>query len=100
MYIPSMRYDWNPDKNEWLKKERNISFEEIVFHLSQGDVWKTSDHPNQEDYLGQRVYFVIVEGYVHMVPHVADEETVFLKTIIPSRKATRDYNEGEENETR
>ena len=95
MYIFAMRYDWNPDKNEWLKKERNISFEEIVFHLSQGDVWKTSDHPNQKDYPGQRIYFVIVEGYIHVVPHVIDEETIFLKTIIPSRKATRDYNEGE-----
>ncbi len=94
MYISGMRYDWNPDKNEKLKKERNISFEEIVFHLSQGDVWKTSDHPNQKDYPGQRIYFVIVEGYIHVVPHVIEEEMVFLKTIIPSRKATRDYNEG------
>ena len=94
MYISGMRYDWNPDKNEKLKKERNISFEEIVFHLSQGDVWKTSDHPNQKDYPGQRIYFVIVEGFIHVVPHVIEEETVFLKTIIPSRKATRDYNEG------
>jgi len=95
MYIPAMRYDWNPDKNEKLKTERNISFEEIVFHLSQGDIWKISDHPNQKDYPEQRIYFVIVEGYIHMVPHVVEEETVFLKTIIPSRKATRDYNEGE-----
>ena len=95
MYISAMRYDWNPDKNDWLKQERNISFEEIVFHLSQGDVWKISDHPNQNDCPGQRIYFVIVEGYIHMVPHVVEEETVFLKTIIPSRKATRDYNEGE-----
>ena len=90
-----MRYDWNPDKNEWLKKERNISFEEIVFHLSQGDVWKTADHPNQTNYPGQRIYFVIVEGYIHLVPHVVEEDTIFLKTIIPSRKATRDYKEGE-----
>jgi len=90
-----MRYEWNPDKNERLKEERNISFEEIVFHLSQGDIWKTSDHPNQKDYPGQRIYFVIVEGYIHMVPHVVEEDTIFLKTIIPSRKATRDYNEGE-----
>lgn len=95
MYISAVRYDWNPDKNERLKEERNISFEEIVFHLSQGDVWKTSDHPNQKDYPGQRIYFVIVEGYIHMVPHVVEEDTIFLKTIIPSRKATRDYNEGE-----
>jgi uncharacterized DUF497 family protein len=90
-----MKYDWNPDKNERLKRERNISFEEIVFHLSQGDVWKTSDHPNQTDYPGQRIYFVIVDGYIHLVPHVIEKDTIFLKTIIPSRKATRDYNEGE-----
>jgi len=90
-----MKYDWNPEKNELLKKERNISFENIVFHLSQGDIWKTSDHPNQKDYPGQRIYFVIVDGYIHLVPHVIEEDTIFLKTIIPSRKATRDYKEGE-----
>lgn len=90
-----MRYEWNPDKNEVLKRERNISFEQIVFHLSQGDVWKISDHTNQKDYPGQRIYFVIVDGYIHLVPHVIEEDTIFLKTIIPSRKATRDYNEGE-----
>lgn len=90
-----MRYEWNPDKNELLKRERNISFEQVVFHLSQGDVWKISDHPNQKDYPGQQIYFVIVDGYIHLVPHVIEEDTIFLKTIIPSRKATRDYNEGE-----
>jgi uncharacterized DUF497 family protein len=90
-----MKYDWNPNKNEQLKRERNISFEQIVFHLSQGDVWKTSDHPNQKDYPGQRIYFVLVDGYIYLVPHVIEEDTIFLKTIIPSRKATRDYNEGE-----
>lgn len=95
MHISSMKYDWNPEKNELLKRERNISFEKIVFHLSQGDIWKTSDHPNQKDYPGQRIYFVIVDGYIHLVPHVIEEDTIFLKTIIPSRKATRDYNEGE-----
>lgn len=95
MHILPMKYDWNPEKNELLKRERNISFEKIVFHLSQGDIWKTSDHPNQKDYPGQRIYFVIVDGYIHLVPHVIEEDTIFLKTIIPSRKATRNYNEGE-----
>lgn len=100
MYIPLVRYEWNPEKNEQLKSERRISFEEIVFHLSQGDVWKTADHPNQKDYPGQKIYFVIVEGYIYMVPHVVEDEYVFLKTIIPSRKATKDYQkDGESNET-
>ena len=96
MYIITMRYEWNPAKNEELKKERNISFEQIVFHLSQGDIWKTADHPDQVKYPGQKIYFVIVEGYIHMVPYVTEDEYVFLKTIIPSRKATRDYDKGGE----
>ena len=101
MYIIIVRYDWNPDKNEWLKRERHISFEQIVFHLSQGDIWKIADHPDQIKYPGQRVYFVIVEGYVYLVPYVKEDECVFLKTIIPSRKATREYErDGDVNETR
>ena len=101
MYSISMRYEWNPKKNDALKRERIISFEQIVFHLSQGDIWKTSDHPNQEQYPGQKLYFVNVEGYIHVVPYVVEDEYVFLKTIIPSRKATRDFEkEGGHNEIR
>ncbi len=88
-----MRYEWNPAKNEEVKKERGISFEQIVFHLAQGDVWKTADHPDQRKYPGQQIYFVIVEDYIYLVPFVTEDEYVFLKTIIPSRKATKDYNE-------
>jgi uncharacterized DUF497 family protein len=100
MHIAVMRYEWNPEKNDALKRDRGISFEQIVFHLSQGDVWKTADHPNQEQYPGQKLYFMNVEGYIHVVPHVVEDEYVFLKTIIPSRKATRDFEkEGELNET-
>jgi len=91
MYNSYMRYEWDSQKNEWLKRERNISFEKIVFHLSQGDVWKLADHPDQENYPRQRVYFVIVEDYIYLVPHVVEKDCVFLKTIIPSRKATRAY---------
>jgi len=94
MYIAAMRYEWNPEKNGEIKKERNISFEQIVFHLSQGDIWKTADHPDQKTYPGQKIYFVVVEDYVYLVPFVTEDEYVFLKTIIPSRKATKDYKEG------
>ena len=86
-----MKFEWNPKKNEWLKENRGISFETIVFHLSQGDLWKVSDHPEQEKYSGQIIYFVIVDGYIYLVPDVIEEKYIFLKTIIPSRKATRDY---------
>lgn len=86
-----MKYEWNSDKNEWLKTNRAISFEQIIFHIGQGDVWRLADHPNQERYPGQKIYFVIVDDYVYLVPHVVTKESIFLKTIIPSRKATRDY---------
>ena len=86
-----MKYDWNSDKNEWLKKNRNISFEQIVFHLSQGDVWLVADHPDQKKYHGQRIYFIVVENSIYLVPHIIEKDYIFLKTIIPSRKATRVY---------
>jgi len=91
MYKLDMKYEWNPEKNEWLKKERTISFEQIIFHLSQGDVWKTADHPDQKKYLGQKIYFVIVDGYIYLIPYVVEKDYIFLKTIIPNRKATKNY---------
>ena len=91
MYNNFMEFEWNSEKNEWLKKEREISFETIIFHLAQGDLWKVSDHPDQSKYPGQRVYYVKVDDYIYMVPHIKEDKKVFLKTIIPSRKATRDY---------
>lgn len=91
-----MKFEWDPRKNEWLKSERGISFEKILFHLLRGDVWKMSDHPDQERYPGQKIYFVIVDDYIYLVPHVVDLEFVFLKTIIPSRKATKEYHEEQE----
>jgi len=91
MYINDMKFEWNPDKNEWLKENRNISFEQIIFHLGQGDVWMTADHPDQVNYPGQRIYFVNIENYIYLVPHIIEKECIFLKTIIPSRKATKDY---------
>lgn len=91
MYTMAMKYEWDPHKNEQLKNERDISFEQIIFHLSQGDVWKVADHPNQKKYPEQKLYFVVVDDYVYIVPHKKEKEYIFLKTIIPSRKATRDY---------
>ncbi len=91
MYNYNMQYEWSPAKNEWLKKHRKISFEQVIFHLSQGDVWKIAEHPNQDKYPKQKIYFVIVEDYIYLVPHIIENDCIFLKTIIPSRKATRDY---------
>lgn len=88
-------YDWNDKKNEWLRQERGITFEDIVFHLAQGGLLDTIEHPNQRQYPGQRVFIVNVEGYACLVPFVEDDERIFLKTIIPSRKMTKQYLGGE-----
>lgn len=82
---------WNPEKNAILKAERGISFEDVVFHIMVGDILDTIDHPNQVRYPGQKVHMVAIEGYVYLVPFVESEEEVFLKTVIPSRKATKAY---------
>lgn len=90
-------FAWNPEKNETLRIERGISFEDVVFHIRAGDVLDTFDHPNRERYPGQRVHAIAIEEYVYLVPFVESEDEVLLKTIIPSRKATKRYR-GESDE--
>ena len=84
-------FDWNDEKNTWLRRERGIAFEDIVYHIGHGDVLDTIEHPNQARYSGQRILIVNVEGYFCLVPFVEDDDGIFLKTIIPSRKMTRRY---------
>ena len=84
-------FTWDPDKNERLQKERGISFEEIVVNIHLGNEVDIYDHPNQEQYPGQKISVVIVEDYAFLVPYVESDEEIFLKTIIPSRKATKYY---------
>lgn len=84
-------FSWDVGKNEKLRAERGISFEEIVFHIQRGDVVDILQHPNREKYGEQRIFVVNVEGIAYLVPFVEREEEVSLKTIIPSRKATRRY---------
>jgi len=91
-----MRYfDWSTDKNERLREQRDITFEEIVFHILHDGLLDILEHPNKEQYPGQRIFVVDVEGYVYLVPFVETEESVFLKTIIPSRKMTKKYLKGD-----
>ena len=84
-------YTWDPGKNMLLKEDRGISFEEVVFHIQQGDEVDIFDHPNQERYPGQKISVVLIQEYAYLVPFVETDEEVFLKTIIPSRKATKQY---------
>lgn len=80
-----------------LRTGRGISFEDIVFHIEAGDAVDIFTHPNQSKYPGQQIIVVCVEDYVYLVPFVENDEEIFLKTIIPSSKATKKYL-GEENE--
>jgi uncharacterized DUF497 family protein len=89
---------WDAAKNEKLKAERGISFEEVVYHIGRGDVLDILEHPNQRRYAGQRVFVVKVSDYVYLVPFVEREHEVFLETIIPSRPATRKYLKTKEPE--
>lgn len=84
-------FAWDEDKNELLKRGRGVSFEEVVYHTNNGDLLAKLDHPNRTKYPHQQVFVLNIEGYVHAVPFVEDEEKYFLKTIIPSRKLTRDH---------
>jgi len=59
-------------------------------------VWKLADHPDKEKYPAQKIYFVIVDEYIYLVPRVVEKDRIFLKTIIPSRKATRAYKREQE----
>ena len=88
-------YDWNEQKNAKLKNERDVGFEIIVDAINQGNLLETLEHPNASRYGGQKIYFVQIEEYVYLVPFVEDKDKIFLKTIIPSRKATRKYLKGE-----
>ena len=84
---------WDPEKNEWLKRERGISFEQVVLHIEQGDLLDILEHPNPQKYPGQRILIVRLEEYVYLVPCLEMEDGVVLKTIIPSRKLTKQYSQ-------
>ncbi len=84
-------FTWSPEKNQTLRRERNITFEEVLFHLERGDVLDILEHPNASMYPGQNIFVINVDGYAMLVPFVESDDEVFLKTIIPSRKATRIY---------
>lgn len=84
-------FRWNHDKNETLKVERDISFEVIALAIEADGLLDILCHPNTEKYPGQSVLVVALDGYVYLVPYAEEPDHYFLKTVIPSRRATRDY---------
>ncbi len=96
-YIYNVKtFRWNTEKNELLAKTRGITFEEIVQKISSGSKVIEADHPNKRKYPNQKILIVDVEGYAYLVPFVMDKNEYFLKTIIPSRKATKKYLGGKD----
>ena len=91
-------FRWNAEKNEALKAGRGLSFESIVVAIESGGLLDILAHPNKAKYPNQRVLIVAIDSYAYLVPFVEEKNHFFLKTIIPSRKATRDYlKQGEPN---
>ena len=87
------RFDWDIEKNRKLIKERNISFEEVIIFIEQGKVLDITVHPNPK-YQHQKMFVLDIEGYVYVVPFIEANEAYVLKTIFPSRKATKEYLQG------
>ena len=84
-------FRWPPEKNDWLRAERGISFEEITVAVEAGALLEVVLHPNPKKYPRQKIMVVEVSGYAYLVPYIEERDHLFLKTIIPSRKATRDF---------
>ena len=83
-------FRWDADKNELLIQERSVSFEQITVAVENGDLLQVVQHPNITNYPRQKIMVVGIDGYAYLVPFVEETEYLFLKTIIPSRKATRE----------
>lgn len=89
--LGTYEFEFDVGKNTALKSERGISFEEIILLINEGHLLDVVEHPNKVKYSHQQMYVVDVEGYVYLVPFVREGNKIFLKTIYPSRKATKEY---------
>jgi uncharacterized DUF497 family protein len=85
---------WNAEKSLSLKAERGVSFEEVLSAISQGGLLRVMDHPNRAKYGHQRLLVVRIRDYAYLVPCVENDSEIFLKSIMPSRKATRQFLSG------
>ncbi len=84
-------FSWNEEKNALLRAERQVCFENVVIGIELGYLNDILEHPNQEKYAGRKNFVVEIENYIYLVPFIESDSEVFLKTIIPSRKATKRY---------
>ena len=87
------RLRWNHEKNQLLKETRGVSFEEVAYHIERDEVLDVRKHPNRKRYPHQRIFVIALADYVYLVPFVEDAKDIFLKTIIPSCKATKEFQD-------
>lgn len=83
-------FNWNNEKNEWLKQNRGIGFEDVIFLISEGSLIEIVGNPNKK-YPNQHLFVLQYLDYIYLIPFVESKNEIFLKTIIPSRKATKKY---------
>ena len=83
--------NWSSEKNQELIADRGVSFEDVVFYLQQGALIDDIEHPNSSKYPNQRIFVLNIDDYVYLVPYIEDRNEIYLKTVIPSRKATKQY---------
>lgn len=88
------QFNWNAEKNQRLMNERGVSFEEVVLALQTGGLLDDGPHPDRKKYPNQRLFVVRIDDYAWLVPYVESDSEIFLKTIVPSRKATRKFLKG------
>lgn len=85
--------NWSKEKNVKLSEERNISFEIVARYIEGKKILEIYQHSNTVKYPNQKIFAINIEGYVYLVPFIETDDEIFLKTIIPSRKATKYYLE-------
>ncbi|BCG63209.1 MAG: toxin, BrnA family [Methyloprofundus sp.] len=86
-------FAWNAEKNAQLMAQRGISFERVIYHIERNEILDVIKHPNSSKYPNQRMFILNISNYAYLVPFIENETEFFLKTIIPSRKATKKYLE-------
>ncbi|BBB15466.1 uncharacterized protein RVIR1_09930 [Candidatus Rickettsiella viridis] len=84
-------YRFDPEKNTLLINKRGISFEEIISILEATGPIDVISHPNIKKYPKQEMYVIEIDSYIYLVPFVREKNSIFLKTVFPSRKATKKY---------
>jgi uncharacterized DUF497 family protein len=98
-YNPMVKnFSWDEKKNQLLIDERNISFAEVIYAIAKGQLLDIVSNPNQGKYMGQKIFVLNINDYAYLVPFHETDQEIYLVTIIPSRKATRKYLRGKNDE--